>query len=129
MFTDNEEDVKMREGRIKQLQRDFFEARLHIERTKATGIKEPLIKGEFTAEEARLLLKSLFRSKIQMHTNASFSSMLRTGEESSVHNLRKKELIASLQRLEKVFEKKSNANASFKINCLVSITKKEVKKK
>ena len=32
MFADNEEDIKMREGRIKQLQKDFYEARLYLER-------------------------------------------------------------------------------------------------
>ena len=35
-FTDNEEDIKMREGRIKQLQKDFFEARMYIERLQGT---------------------------------------------------------------------------------------------
>lgn len=94
---------------------------------KTTAIKEPLIKGEFTNDEAQMLVKSLFRSKIQMHTNASFSAMLRTGAESADHNRRKDELIDSLQRLEKEFRKKKNAKAVYKINCVVSLTKIEPK--
>jgi len=33
-LTDNEEDIKMREVRIKQLQKEFFEARMYIEKQK-----------------------------------------------------------------------------------------------
>lgn len=29
--TDNEEDIKMREGRIRQLQKELYEARIYIE--------------------------------------------------------------------------------------------------
>lgn len=33
--TSNEEDIKMRETRIKQLQKDLYEARIHIEKQNA----------------------------------------------------------------------------------------------
>lgn len=62
-------------------------------------LKEPLIKGSFTPQEANEMLNKLFSSKIHMHGVASFSSLIREGTECEQDNDRIKELKSSIENI------------------------------
>lgn len=86
-----------------------------------TTHKEALIKGIFTPEQAREVLTTLFRSKIQMHTLSSFSTYVKTGKESGVDNTRKQELIGSLERLVKSLQTMNDPELDVKLDCMVKM--------
>lgn len=77
-----------------------------------TMVKEPLIKGVFTPEQANEVLSALFRKKIQMHSLSSFSNYIKKGKESRIENSRQQQLTESLERL---------------VNCMKTITDPELK--
>lgn len=83
--------------------------------------EEALIKGSFTKEQAQFIITTLFRSKIQMHSSESFSSLIRTGRESAEDNSRIRELNESLQRLMQVLNEIKDHNTMVKIDGLVSM--------
>jgi hypothetical protein len=89
--------------------------------------QEALVKGNFTADQAKEVLTTLFRSKIQMHNILSFGSLVRTGSESAEDNDRKKELAESLDRLLKVIKANADQDLYVKLDCMVKM--KFVKRK
>lgn len=83
--------------------------------------KEALIKGVFTPEQAKEVLSTLFRSKIKMHSQSSFNSLIKTGQESDIDNSRKQELADSLDRLIKSIKTISDPELEVKLDCLVNM--------
>lgn len=83
--------------------------------------EENLVKGVFTYEEAFMIISNLFKSKIQMHTQASFSNFLKKGCESQEDTTRKQELICSLERLVGALKEQNNADNNFKIECILKV--------
>lgn len=79
--------------------------------------KEALIKGCFTPEQAKEILNTLFRSKIQMHSLSSFSSLIQTGRESHPDVNRQKELTESLTRLIKAINEMPDSGLNVKLDC------------
>lgn len=83
--------------------------------------REALIKGVFTPDEAKEVLTTLFRSKIQMHSLSSFSSYIKTGTESHVDNSRKQELTESLEKLVKSIKEHTDPEIEVKLDCQVKM--------
>ena len=83
--------------------------------------EENLVKGVFTYEEAFMIISNLFKSKIQMHTQASFSNFLKKGCESHEDTTRKQELICSLERLVEALKEQNNGDNNFKIECILKV--------
>lgn len=93
--------------------------------------KEALIKGVFSPEQAKEVLTTLFRSKIQMHSLSSFSAMIRTGKDSTTDNSRKQELSESLDRLMTSIKNNADSELDVKLDCVVKMefVKRKSKKK
>lgn len=83
--------------------------------------KEALVKGVFAPEQAKEVITTLFQSKIQVHSLASFSSFVRTGSESKIDDRRKKELAESMERLLKAIIENNDSFIHVKIDCDVKI--------
>jgi hypothetical protein len=83
--------------------------------------EENLVKGVFTYEEAFMIINNLFKSKIQMHTQASFSNFLKKGCESHEDTTRKQELIYSLERLVDALKEQNNGDNNFRIECILKV--------
>lgn len=88
---------------------------------KSQDNEESLVDGIFTYEEALMIVTNLFRSKIQMHTQKSFSNFLHNGCESAEDTSRKQELICSLERLVAALKEQNNGEKNFRIECMLKI--------
>ncbi len=88
-----------------------------------------LIKGEFSPEEAREVLLSLFSFKIQFHENKLLSDRIRgiDNEEKSLNRLR--DLRASKNKIQELLSQYSDLNSQLQIEAEVqfSLVVKEVK--
>lgn len=87
---------------------------------KVTG-KEALIKGSFSPEQAKEIVNTLFRSKIQMHSLSSFSSLIQTGRDSHPDVNRRKELTESLERIVKAINEMADSGMNVKLSCDVKM--------
>lgn len=83
--------------------------------------EENLVRGVFTYEEALMIITNLFRSKIQMHTQASFSNFLKKGCESHEDSTRKQELVCSLERLVEALREQNTDKNNFRIECVLRL--------
>jgi hypothetical protein len=66
--------------------------------------KQTLVKGEFNPADAKEVLVSLFKSKINYHTTAAFSKKILTGKGSSFDIQRVEELRNSLRSINEILE-------------------------
>ncbi len=87
-----------------------------------SSAEEYLIKGVFTPEQALTVITTLFRSKIQMHSLSSFSSLVQEGKESAEDNSRRNELMESLDRLVDAIKSVNSPNNMIKLDCRVNMT-------
>jgi hypothetical protein len=80
-----------------------------------------LIKGEFSAADAKEILLQLFGDKIKYHQIRNLSSIERFGEEDVFSKKRLPELKKHVQKIHDLFEKGSYSNATIKIQATVQI--------
>jgi hypothetical protein len=81
-----------------------------------------LVTGNFTKAEAKEILSSLFRSKIQFHTISAFGGEERATKKAKDHAKRKKELVESLDILNEFLEKGGKGKSKVSINCEVKLS-------
>jgi hypothetical protein len=86
-------------------------------------IKElKLIEGNFSPEEAREILMSVFLSKIHFHQNKNLSSEERFGKEDFTALKRIPELQGSMGIISKLIEEAKQNNETFEITSEVKIS-------
>lgn len=132
----NEEDIKMRESRIKELQKYLKETRDHlidnpgevnmdgfidINSINMANEKFSLINGTFRPDDAKEILVEAFRSKIKFHSLAAFSKRERGDEGAEMHDARIAELENTLKNLRDVLETYKKSDKNISISCTVSI--------
>lgn len=80
-----------------------------------------LLKGRFTADEAREILMNLFRAKIGFHELRNFSSRERFGHDDQVASERIPELKESLRRIEDLAGEAERAGRLMAVSSIVHI--------
>ncbi len=85
-----------------------------------------LLKGYFTAEEAREVLVSLLHAKIHFHEMKNFSSQERFGCNDKVATERIQELKESLRRVQELVARAAGSNKKVKVTSMVDIEFTEV---
>lgn len=136
--SDNEEDIKMRERRIKQLQNELYELKKSLKPGSDTlslqsvveitsGIQadaEPiqLISGSFTPTDAHELLGTLISHKINFHNMKDFGSTEQVGVSDAVAVKRVAELTKSKEKIEKIVEEARRTDKVLRISSVINIT-------
>ena len=80
-----------------------------------------LLKGHFTAEEAREILIDLFHAKIHFHERKNFSSQVRFGCTDRVATERIPELKESLRRVQELVDQAAGSNRKMIVTSTVHI--------
>lgn len=80
-----------------------------------------LLKGLFTAEEAREVLISLFQAKINYHEARNFSSQVRSGCDDRIAAERLPELRKSLLRIRELVAQAEGSNRKMVVTSTVNI--------
>ena len=80
-----------------------------------------LLKGRFTADEARELLIELFHAKIQFHEKKNFSSQERFGCKDRIATERIPELKESLRRVQELVAQAAGSNKRMIVTSTVHI--------
>lgn len=80
-----------------------------------------LIKGEFSAEDARDILLQLFTDKINYHHARNLSSLERFGKKNDISVRRLPELKQQIQRINDLFLNTDLSGATIKIQATVNI--------
>ncbi len=135
--SENEEDIKMRETRIKELQRYLKQTRdhlidnpgevsmeglIHINAWENPSKEFSLINGSFKPEDAIEILCEAFTNKIKFHTLQAFSKRMRGEDGAEVHEARIAELNSTLENVKQLLENSKRENRNVAINCMVSVT-------
>ncbi len=131
--SDSEEDIKMRERRIKELQKDLagfretlgkhqgpvtMHAPLEVNHNLETaGLS--LINGRFAVEDALEILQNAYKAKIDFHRHKAFSKTERGENGAQQHVQRAGELEAELQRAKELLH--LNQGQKVNITCSVSL--------
>lgn len=135
-LSDNEEDIKMRENRIKSLQTDLFSFRklvysktssvdmnaiLKLDHLESNSHRFSLISGKFDLDDAREILMNAYRGKINFHKLKAFS-MSESGEEGgNRHSQRAEELQDEANRLKDLLLRNLKYGQKVKIVSSISI--------
>jgi hypothetical protein len=80
-----------------------------------------LIKGEFSAEDARDILLQLFTDKINYHQARNLSSLERFGKLNDISVRRLPELKFQIQKINDLFQNTDLSRATIKIQATVNI--------
>lgn len=80
-----------------------------------------LIKGEFSAEDARDILLQLFTDKINYHQARNLSSLERFGKKNDISVRRLPELKLQIQKINDLFLNADLSGATIKIQATVNI--------
>ena len=80
-----------------------------------------LIKGEFSAEDARDILLQLFTDKINYHQARNLSSLERFGKLNDISVRRLPELKFQIQKINDLFQNADLSGATIKIQATVNI--------
>lgn len=80
-----------------------------------------LIKGEFSAEDARDILLQLFTDKINYHQARNLSSLERFGKKNDISVRRLPELKQQIQKINDLFLNSDLSRATIKIQATVNI--------
>lgn len=134
--SDTEEDVKMRESRIKELQKDLssikqyltsfddilsIKAQIHINRKNESSPSFKLIDGVFSPAQAKQILHDAYRSKITFHTNNAFSKAERGEVGVEMHEKRIEELKKDMEVLNKILQGAENTGSIVSVSCKIDI--------
>lgn len=84
--------------------------------------QQQLVNGKFKTSEAKEIVHSLFKNKINFHTFAAFCYKEQTGIEAVSHNKRVRELNESLKAVIDLINQTSNIDGEININCDITIT-------
>ena len=80
-----------------------------------------LIKGEFTAEQAKEILTNIFSTKIHFHQMKNFSSLERLGKEDEIAMERLPELKRELKRAIAFLQSPEFSNSKIQIHSEIKI--------
>lgn len=134
--SENEEDIKMRENRIKELQkylkqtRDYLidnpgevsmEGLVNINAWENPTEEFCLINGTFRPQDAKDILLEAFNNKIKFHNLQAFSKRERGESGAEIHDARMAELRSTLENVIQVLDISRKANKNVSINCMVSL--------
>lgn len=135
-LSQNEEDIKMREGRIKELQKYLNQTRdclndykQEVNMDAVIYLNEPgiplsefrLIDGTFDAQDAGHILMASFDNKIQFHSMAAFGKKIRGESGIEMHEERIKELQSDSKKLKEILKKAEESGKKVSINCNIII--------
>lgn len=136
-LSQSEEDIKMRERRIKELQRYLKETRdalidnpgeinmdaiIHLNQQGHPSSRFRLIDGTFQVQDAKDLLMAAFDSKIQFHSLAAFSKLIRGDAGVEIHQQRAKELRDDSNKVRDFLENAESAGKKVMVSCHVVIS-------
>lgn len=80
-----------------------------------------LIRGTFSAEEAKEIIHHMIRKKINFHEVRNFSKEIRFGQKDEQSAKRIKELQSTIEHLDKLLEEGKNNNQTIRIASTISI--------
>jgi hypothetical protein len=80
-----------------------------------------LIQGEFSKEEAKEIIHSIFSEKIKFHEMKNFSSLERTGKEHFTAKTRISELGAEMNKIKEFIDKTEPTTSSLSISAKIDI--------
>lgn len=84
--------------------------------------KLTLIEGDFSFEEAKEILMSMFSSKINFHNMQNWSSQERFGKEDEIAKKRIPALKNEMKKLEELLSEAKNKNKILMINSEINIS-------
>lgn len=135
--SDHEEDIKMREQRIKDLQNDLaafrkmiagqegsvnMNALLNLDEEQPQTPRFSLINGNFAPKDALEILSNAYQSKISFHTHKAFSLNERGLPGAGKHHQRIAELQAELERARQVIAADLRSGKNVNMVCTVSLS-------
>jgi hypothetical protein len=135
-LSDNEEDIKMRENRIKNLQNDLANFRMALNKHQGAinmnalldlnkaGLEVhdfSLINGSFDLEDAYEILNNAYNAKINFHQLKAFSKRERGEAGADLHNARALELEMELSRVKELLTANYSNGKKVNITCSVSL--------
>lgn len=136
-LSDQEEDIKMRERRIKDLQHDLaafrkeiaaqegsvnMNALLNLDGAEPEAQQFSLINGIFDARDAIEILGNAYQSKMNFHTNKAFSLTERGLPGAEKHQRRLAELQAELDRARALLSSDAEAGRSVSMVCTLALS-------
>lgn len=134
--SDNEEDIKMRENRIKELQNDLanfrelinkhrgsinMNALLDLNKQELDKQNFSLINGRFDIDDAKDILYNAYKAKINFHKLKAFGKDERGESGAEQHTIRAIELEMELEKLKERLLIESVKNNKVNITCTVSL--------
>lgn len=81
-----------------------------------------LIEGQFSPDEAKNILMSLFNNKIDYHQLESFSNQIRLGNDISFSQNRINDLIQSVENIKEMVEEATAKGKRLKIDGIINIS-------
>lgn len=133
-LADNEEDIKRREKRIKDLQSDLsafrkaiysqagtinMNALLNLDKSETEDHDFSLINGTFDFDDAREILMTAYQAKINFHKLKAWSKNERSEIGGDLHTARVLELQIELENIKKLL--KANIQKGMKINITCAV--------
>lgn len=135
-LSENEEDIKMREKRIKDLQSDLavfrraiyaqsgainMDALLSLNKAESVSRSFSLINGTFDLDDAREILYNAFKAKINFHKLKAWSKSERGEVGVDLHTARALELEIEADRIKELLLAKMNDGTKITITSTVSL--------
>lgn len=135
-LTDNEEDIKRREKRIKDLQSDLsafrkaihshtgvinMNALLNLNKSETEAHDFSLINGTFDFEDAREILLTAYHAKINFHKLAAWSKSERGEVGGDLHTIRVVELEIEVGKIKELLQANTQKGMKINITCAVKL--------
>lgn len=135
-LSDSEEDIKMREKRIKDLQNDLSSFRkaiyahsgsinmnslVNLNKSESSSHDFKLINGNFDFEDAREILMTAYHSKINFHKLKAWSKSERGEAGSELHMARALELQMEIQSIKELLNANLKNGMKVHITCAVKL--------
>ena len=110
-----------------QKSKDFFKSKHQLKTTNfmentITTNQLDLIKGQFTADEAKEILTTIFLAKMKFHELKNFSTQIRTGKPDSFSQERMLFLGEELKKIELIVNEAKSLNKKLHLKSDISVS-------